>query len=733
MISARRAISLTLAMVALTATGENPIAIVADCSSMAGFPLQKTQFGLSYVGDSQTDMGNVYELLKARHTRNNDKRLRGTWKGWKENGDPDYERNDRVSTLLERACSYGAIGGANLQGPYEHPAADHYRISSQPENQWNWEAYSRDSVLYYQHLRSLVDQACLPGYPFVFGIGHEANNDANLDTLGLGEGCVDGIAFMGDLQAFHKLVIEDKEKSRGDVVQATSFFSWYRQTMDGLHAAYGDRRRFLITAAQPHTSPFAMPAFMATFKDQVDKTPKKYLPDYVGSHARWNIPGNERFFLNMVGPSRKLFSDINWQAVPVQCNEFGIYDFDTKYRGTLLGAVRLLNNFERMLEAPDIGYVNFIYNTRFASNDGIDLHPAFHAFRFYQDMPDCRIACSSDFPDDLHILASSDAEQSHAALIWRDGSGTGSHTVDFSFKNVLDGNEEALAYLYLITDDNPEAVTSSRVDSPDFGLAHYLADGFPKPVVLDNEQKTWTFQDIKLPPVSIAMLKLIHRNEKELPATTHGLVLPPHGKTLVKPWQWTARNRGGGVDRSWGFFDTRTWTLYAGIEDVEASAGSAPATYADRDWVSRGMAGVEFTNASPELSLQVSVDTGEIKPSVRNPHSLAGIRIDFFNGISKAYESAIILAGNHCPDRSAYSEDSVPWGYGGMDASIIPTRIRSGALEDGCHLVIDLDQLYCRLTDKPDAGDFLAGNRRVIVSACVENVELGMRVRIGTD
>lgn len=701
----------------------------ADYGALDGFPLQKSQFGMSYVGSSAEDMENVYEILKARNTRNNDKRLRGTWTGWDKDGNPIYKRNERVSTLLENAGRHGAVGGANLQGPYEHLAVEDYRTSSQIENRWDWEAYSQHSVQYYQHLRALVDVTSASGYPFVFGIGHEANNDANLDTLGLGEGCVDGIAFMGNLNDFHELALVNKDKKAGDVIQATNYFNWYRLTMDGLLRAHGDRRKFLVSAAQPHTGPTAIPYFMKTFKDLVDEQPASFLPDFIGSHSRWNIPGDERFFKSIVWPSRKLFADPAWMAIPVQCNEFGIYDFDTKYRKSVLGAVRLLNNFEQILESPDVGYVNIIYNTRFAEDDM--LHPAFHAFRFYQEMSHSRTRIEGQMPQDLHVLSSrSDIHQT--AMIWRDGSGEGEDTVEFTFLKADLEWDIARASLYLISNDNPEADMSSARDAEDFGFAKYMVKGFPKIIHGHAELENFSFDEINMPPASIAMVLLerVEENGKPIPDPALSCA-GPAGALYIKSWQWTARDGQGGVDPSWGFFDTRTWTLFAGVDELKGPSGSVSACYLDKARVKRGMAGVEFASAYSSICLEVDVETGDLNPDGRDYASIGAIRIDFFNGSSLEYDAAMVLAGNRFPELEDYTADNVPWGYGGLNPEILPQSVKLGQIEDNGRSNLELDDLYTQLTGKANAEDFVAGGRRVIISAWVENVEAGMVVRIG--
>jgi hypothetical protein len=123
-------ILLLLSIVSISKCFSQTYNFSADYSDIDSYPLQKTQFGVSYVPASDIHIENVYDLLKVRNSRNNDKRLTGTWVGWNLDGDPIYERNNYLSTLLENAGNNGAIGGANLQGPYEHPAVETYRASS---------------------------------------------------------------------------------------------------------------------------------------------------------------------------------------------------------------------------------------------------------------------------------------------------------------------------------------------------------------------------------------------------------------------------------------------------------------------------------------------------------------------------------------------------------------------------------------------------------------------------
>lgn len=103
------------------------------------------------------------------------------------------------------------------------------------------------------------------------------------------------------------------------------------------------------------------------------------------------------------------------------------------------------------------------------------------------------------------------------------------------------------------------------------------------------------------------------------------------------------------MDPSWGFADTKNWTLFAGIENISGSDGSGTAAYLEEPQpVKRGLAGIEFTNAAQRLEFKVN-----------------------------------------------------------------------------------LDAEYKNLTGKDSADDFIAGGRRIIVSAWVENTVGGIRVRIG--
>lgn len=712
--------------------------ISADFSKIDSFPLQKSQFGVSYVAASDMHIENVYELLQVRNSRNNDKRLIRTWKGWDLSGNPLYERSAGLSKLLEEASHHGAVGGANLQGPYEHLAAQVYRISSQSENLWNWELYSEHSLLYHKHLEALIDAKHEFPHPFVFGIGHEANNDANLDTLGLGEGCVDGIAFMKDLPAFHNLVIKKGEKEQGDVIQATTFFEWYERTMGLLLEEYGDRNEFLVAAAQPHTQKHAMTTYFRTIRELIDTKPDEYVPDYIGSHSRWNIPGDDRFIETVLEPSRSLFhDDPNWMAVPVMCNEFGIRDHMPEYKGSMLAVVRMLNNFEQFLRSPDVGYINFIYGKYFESGNGSMFYPPFHVFRFYQNMPQSRTKISGRFPNDMHVLSSVSQDSRQAAILWRDESGEGTHDVNFTFANAPEFWTKAKASLYVMSNEDIEAPMPSQRSSGDYGFDEYLVDGYPKIIKGHNLLKQYTFENVSLPRASIAMLKLERmdpdQDESDVIMDHELHNVGPTGARFMKTWQWTARNGEGGVDPSWGYFDTRNWTLFAGIDDISDASGSVQASYLLNQRVKRGLVGAEFKNGSRALNLEVDLNVADPDWKHADPECICALRIDFYNEESMAYDTAIVLAGDHFPEVPAYTADYIPWGFGKGDSKILPSLIFRKQIWNGRILSLDLDQLYQEATGKSASEGFISGGRRIILSAWVENIEAGLVVRISDE
>ncbi|MEM9017289.1 MAG: hypothetical protein AAGC68_09760 [Verrucomicrobiota bacterium] len=715
---------------------EDRIRLTADYSRIAPYPLQKSQFGVSYVEPNETTYANVFGLLKARHVRNNDKRLRSTWGGWDEKGDPIYKAHSRVSGLLIEASRKDILGGANLQGPIEHPDLDSYLLDTRKANLWDWAKYSRDSRLYHQHLRSEIDSSGRQGFPFVFGIGHEANNDASIDTLGLEEGCLDGIAFMGNLPAFQKLLLDEEGKAWGDVVQARQFFEWYWQTMNELMIHYGSRDAFLISAAQPHTQAEAMTTYFKTIYDLINEQSHEYIPDYIGSHARWNLPGENRFFKTIVEPSRGLFGEFErWQAVPLMCNEFGANDYNSAYDGTLRGAVSLLSNYERMLQSPDVAYVNFIYNRYFEEKDGRQLHPAFHAFRFYQDMPQSRTRLTGEKPRDLHVLSSRAVGSRQDALLWRDETEEGSHTIDFTFTNLGDEWTVARASLYILKARDPGRTITSPRSEEDFGLARYLAKGYPREIHRRKNLEAVTFSGLELPPASIAMLRLERLDREGNPIPDKHLYRSgPDDARYVKSWQWTARSDEGTVDPSWGFFDHRNWTLFAGVAALSGKGGSAPAEYRNETEfgkAKRGLAGAEFYSGSATLQFDAEMEFQPADPEVRRRNAFAGIRIDFYNGRTGKYDAALMWAGKCCPVAERYQRDHIPWGFGGDDASVVPQDLRLGLAMNGSSVSIDLDEEYCELTGNKDAQDFVAGGRRIIVSAWVENVRGGLVVRLG--
>ncbi|MEM8952600.1 MAG: hypothetical protein AAGD22_00470 [Verrucomicrobiota bacterium] len=681
---------------------------------------------------------NVFKLLRARHVRNNDKRLRNTWVDWDENGDPIYEASPRVSQLLIEASRQNTLGGANLQGPVEHPDLNAYLLGPRIANQWNWQKYSRDSSLYHQHLRTDIDRTGRLGFPFVFGIGHESNNDASIETMGLEEGCLDGIAFMGDLPTFRDLIITGKKKAEGDMIQARLFFRWYQKTLDEMIAHYGSRDAFLVAAAQPHTNANAITVYFKTLFDLINLHSQDYIPDYIGSHARWNIPGQNRFFKTIVEPSRELFAKAEpWQVVPLMCNEFGAHDYRKEYNGTLRGTVSLLNNLERLLKSPDVAYVNFIYNRYFEEQSGRQLHPAFHAFRFYQDMPQSRTQLTGSKPKDLHVLSSRAHGSRQDAMLWRDESGEGTHTINFTFANASDTWKKAKVSLYLLSAHDPGDAMSSPRRSQDYGFARYLVKGYPKIIHGREYCEHYTFADIEMPPCSVALLRMERLDQNGVPVPDKHLHrTEPADASYLKTWQWTARNQSGKVDPSWGFFDHRNWTLFAGIHSLAGSAGSAPAPYRqepDPPFVKRGLTGVEFRNERPRIHFTIERESNLKSKGVRMRNAFSGIRIDFYNGRTGEYDAAITWADQYSPSADAYQQDHFPWGYGGSDPEVVPQELRTGLKMDGSVATIHLDREYQRLTGNTDGSDFIAGGRRIIVSAWVENVKDALVIRLGKD
>lgn len=714
------------------------VQLSADYSKGEAYPLQKAQFGVSYAGTSATQVENVYEWLKARHVRGHDKDLDPTWQGWDADGNPVYESRAWVLTPLENAIRHGAVDNANLMGPYEHPDRLTYRLGTHDENQWDWELYSEHSKQYYQHLRSEMESRGGAGYPLVFGIGHEPNNDADYENLGLTpDVCVDGIAFMGNLPYFRDVLRPGEDgRAAGDELQATVFFEWYTNTVAKLSFAAGGRKNLLLAAPQTHTSGYVGRAFLSTFHELVNAQSWIYKPDYIGCHARWNLRNQDHFFDWIISPSRGIFDDRPlWMCAPLMCNEFGVYDFDETYFGSMKAAVLLLDNFERMLECPDLGYSMFIYNDRFASTDGMQLYPAFLAFDFYQNMPQARTPLTGFLPEDMHVFASRSRHSVQAAMIWRDETGSGDTSVDLTFSNAHSSWTRAQASLYVIkssSGDLDEKMPTDRNDG-DHGRLACLVPGYPKTITGFEQLEHYTFKDIVLPPGSIALIKLERLDDGGHPLSDVELNRTgPSGAGLIRTYQWTARNGEGGVDSSWGYADTRNWTLFAGIAETNGSDGSVLAAYLEEPRsVKRGLAGIEFTNASSRLEFKVNVDTGVMNPSERDDHSIGAFRVDFYNGVTEQYDAATIVAGNRCPLISQYDEDYVPWGYGENNVSITPQNHLIGHVYNGNAVTLNLDAEYQNLTGKASADDFIAGGRRVIVSAWVENTVGGIRIRIG--